>query len=176
MQKTISWVLAVVIIAGGWFLYASKASAPTVSENTEAPAQEAVDADTGVQTGNVSPVAPSTSSNTDATVALPTAGIPATVITYTDAGFVPSSVTIKKGQTVRWVNNSGSKVWPASAVHPQHSAYPQKSASDCLGSSFDACKGLAQGESWDFKFDYVGSWKFHNHLKASQWGVVNVTE
>ncbi|MEK7107433.1 MAG: hypothetical protein AAB899_04585, partial [Patescibacteria group bacterium] len=113
--------------------------------------------------------------NTGADAAAPDK-MPDAVIIYTDDGFAPSSATIKKGQTVRWANNSGSKVWPASAVHPSHGAYPQKSASDCFGSSFDACRGLAQGESWDFKFDYVGEWKFHNHLNASQKGSVTVAE
>lgn len=175
MQKAILWVLAVVIVAGGWFLYSSKAGAPTFSENAETPAQEAADADTGAPTGGESPAVQSANLNPDAVETAP-AGIPTEVITYTDAGFVPSSVTVKKGQIVRWMNNSGSKVWPASAVHPSHEVYPQKSPSDCLGSSFDACKGLAQGESWDFKFDVVGEWKFHNHLNASQRGAVKVTE
>ena len=40
MQKNVLWILAVVIIAGGWLLYSSKASAPTVSENAETPLQE----------------------------------------------------------------------------------------------------------------------------------------
>ena len=167
MQKNVLWILAVVIIAGGWFLYSSKASAPTVSENADTPLQEVAGTASGAMpvpgTGPVSE-----------TIVSP--AIPDAVIIYTDAGFSPSSVTVKKGQTVRWANNSGSKVWPASAVHPQHSAYPQKSASDCLGSSFDACKGLVQGESWDFKFDYVGEWKFHNHLNGAQKGAVTVTE
>lgn len=162
-QKSILWVLAVIIIAGGWYLYASKPA----QENGGVPAQEAVNTGTGAI------AVPETGPGTGAAVS---PGVSDAVITYTDAGFVPSSVTVKKGQTVRWMNNSGSKVWPASAVHPTHGVYPQKSASDCLGSSFDACKGLAQGESWDFTFDVVGEWKFHNHLNASQRGAVNVTE
>ena len=166
MQKATLWILGLVIIIGGWYLWTQMGtSAP--SENTDVFAQETADADIGVQAGNASPAVPSASSN---------ANVPATVITFTDAGFNPSSITIKKGQTVRWMNNSGSKVWPASAVHPQHSAYPQKSASDCLGSSFDACRALSQGESWDFTFTYVGNWKFHDHLHSSNTGVVNVTE
>lgn len=161
MQKNVLWVLAVVIVVAGWFLYSSKASAPTVSENTETPTQEVVDTATGAEPVSETAVSPA---------------VPDVVITFTDSGFAPSSVTVKKGQIVRWANNSGSKVWPASAVHPTHGVYPQKSPSDCLGSSFDACKGLAQGESWDFKFDYVGEWKYHNHLNGAQKGVVTVTE
>ena len=163
MNKTVLWVLALVIIAGGWFLYSST------------PAQEAGETGESVEGDTASQQVPAADAavNVTATVGV---NVPAEVITFTDNGFVPSTVTVKKGQTVRWANNSGAKVWPASAVHPSHAVYPQKSASDCLGSSFDACRGLAQGESWDFTFNYVGEWKFHNHLNASQWGAVTVTE
>ncbi|MDO8522137.1 MAG: cupredoxin domain-containing protein [bacterium] len=162
MNKIVLWVLAVVIVAGGWFLYSS------------APAQESADTEV-VAGGVVAPQAVSVEgANTNVTEVV--SKVPDIVITFTDSGFVPSSLTVKKGQTVRWANNSGSKVWPASAVHPTHGVYPQKSASDCLGSSFDACRALSQGESWDFTFDYVGEWKFHNHLNGSQKGSVIVTE
>jgi plastocyanin len=174
MQKNIVIFLGIVIIAGAWFLYSSKASAPTVSENT-ATAQQGAETGSVAGGGAVSQAMPAVGANANVKEMV-VVNVPDTVISFTDAGFVPSSVTIQKGQTVRWANNSGSKVWPASAVHPSHAVYPQKSGSDCLGSSFDACKGLAQGESWDFTFENVGEWKFHNHLSASQRGTVNVTE
>lgn len=100
------------------------------------------------------------------------------LITYTDSGYSPSEITITRGQTVRWVNNSESsrETWPASAVHPTHSIYPEKSEDDCLGSSFDACRGLLPGEFWEFTFDEVGEWRYHDHIHASQTGVIIVTE
>lgn len=168
MQKATLWILGLVIIIGGWYLFAKSDSQAPSEAGTQSQEQE--DADIKALAPNAPADAP------DVVVDVPQASIPETVVIYTDAGFNPSSVIIKKGQTIRWANNSGSKVWPASAVHPQHGAYPQKSASDCLGSSFDACRGLTQGESWDFKFDNGGVWKFHNHLNASHTGVVNVTE
>ena len=130
---------------------------------------QAEGADTDTSAGSVA-VGPTGASQTEAVA------VPVTVITFTDAGFEPSTVAIKKGQTVRWMNNSSTNTWPASAVHPTHSIYPQKSASDCLGSSFDACRGLAKGETWDFTFNDVGTWKFHDHLHASKTGSVTVTE
>src|SRR4051812_11391422 len=57
-------------------------------------------------------------------------------ITYTNDGFVPNEVTIKKGQRVRFINNSTQEVWPASGVHPTHTIYPEKEPTDCLGSAF----------------------------------------
>lgn len=106
-----------------------------------------------------------------------TPGEPVVIISYTNEGYRPSNVNIKVGDTVRFTNNSeDQETWPASAVHPTHSVYPENTANDCLGSSFDACRGLKSGESWDFRFDRVGEWRFHDHIHASKTGVVNVSE
>lgn len=163
MQKIVFWILALIVIVGGLYFYSST------------PVEKAVETGAGEDVVVAPQAVPVEGVDVNVTEMV-VENVPNAVITYTDAGFVPSSVTIRKGQTVRWVNNSGSKVWPASAIHPAHSTYPQKSASDCLGSSFDACKGLTQGEAWDFTFDLVGEWKFHNHMRSSQTGVVKVTE
>lgn len=98
------------------------------------------------------------------------------VITKTDEGFTPAQVEITKGQTVRFVNNSNRDMWPASAFHPTHTIYPEKTGSDCLGSSFDACEGIPPGESWPFTFNEVGEWRYHDHLNASRSGTVIVIE
>src|SRR5262245_38890966 len=74
-------------------------------------------------------------------------------ISITDDGFVPSHVTIHNGTTVVWENDGKKPHWPASANHPTHTVYPEHSQSDCLGSSFDACRGLEPGESFSFTFD-----------------------
>ena len=104
----------------------------------------------------------------------PSRGIVTATITYTDEGYTPSTVTIQKGEAVRFVNKSEKETWPASAVHPTHSIYPQKSDSDCLGSSFDACRDLSPGESWEFTFNYEGEWRYHDHLHAYHNGTVIV--
>lgn len=97
-------------------------------------------------------------------------------ISYTDDGFVPTEVTIKKGEAVRWTNDSSKVMWPASGVHPTHSLYPEKSDSDCLGSTFDACEQLPPGMTWEFTFHEVGNWRFHDHITPSKIGIVHVTE
>lgn len=98
------------------------------------------------------------------------------LVSFTGSAFNPQVTTIKKGQTVRFINNGTTDVWPASAVHPTHSAYPEKTASDCLGSAFDACRGLKPGESWDFTFNDVGTWGFHDHLHSRITGQIVVTQ
>jgi len=94
------------------------------------------------------------------------------VITYTSGGFSPSVINVKKGEEVTFLNESGGAMWPASAIHPTHTLYPTQGG--CVGSTFDACQGIQPGDSWSFKFDIAGSWKYHNHLNPSQTGTVVV--
>ncbi|HEY4523807.1 MAG TPA: IPT/TIG domain-containing protein [Candidatus Paceibacterota bacterium] len=95
-----------------------------------------------------------------------------------DGAFIPNQVSIKKGDTVTWTNVNCDLTWPASALHPTHGVYPQQTGACVVisGSDFDSCRGLKTGESWNFRFNYVGSWKYHDHLRPSVMGTVNVTE
>lgn len=95
-------------------------------------------------------------------------------ITYTDDGFSPRDITIPQGTRVRFLNASHEAVWPASGVHPTHTLYPEKESSDCLGSAFDACRGLTPGEFYDFTFYYVGTWPYHDHEHAYNSGTITV--
>lgn len=173
MGKYIGTLLALVVLGGGYLWWQSSQSAPqnqglvaTNEPNTSS--QEGANSDAATDTGDVP--------GADADVDVGVTDEPAVTITYNESGFSPSSVTVKKGEIVRWVNNSSQETWPASGVHPTHSNYPEKTASDCLGSAFDACKGLKSGESWDFTFNTVGEWRYHDHLHTSQTGVVIVQE
>lgn len=96
------------------------------------------------------------------------------VVTYTDKGFTPKIIEIDAGDTVVFVNNSSRGMWVASNIHPTHTLYPETSDSDCLGSSFDACTSTQVGESWSFTFDSAGSWDYHDHMKASRTGTIDV--
>ena len=96
------------------------------------------------------------------------------IVIYTDSGFSPETIEIENGETVRWVNNSSRTLWVASAIHPTHTLYPEKNDSDCLGSSFDACGGIAPEASFEFTFNESGSWKYHNHLSTGRRGTVDV--
>ena len=94
------------------------------------------------------------------------------VITYTDAGYSPSALEIKMGETVTFKNESQQSMWPASAMHPTHQEYP--TTGGCLGSAFDACMGVQPGDTWSFKFDIAGNWKYHDHLIPKNFGAVTV--
>lgn len=94
------------------------------------------------------------------------------VIIYTDAGFSPKTVTIKKGMTVTFQNLSSAQMWVASNPHPKHTDYPAKGG--CISSKFDACAGTNRNASWTFEFDIAGTWKYHDHLNPSQGGTIIV--
>ncbi len=87
-------------------------------------------------------------------------------INMTATGFEPSTVTVKKGTKVTFVNKDTKPHWPASAPHPTHTDLP----------SFDALKGIVAGASYSYTFDKVGTWKFHDHLLSTKFGSVVVVE
>ncbi|MEK7195942.1 MAG: DUF5667 domain-containing protein [Patescibacteria group bacterium] len=93
-------------------------------------------------------------------------------VVITDESFSPVELKVKKGDTVVWTNKGSNSSWPASAVHPTHDVYPEKGG--CIGSTFDACKGLNSGETFKFVFNQVGSWKYHDHLNSAHTGVIIV--
>lgn len=102
----------------------------------------------------------------------PAEPISSVTVTYDGKTYSPSSAEIKKGQSVIYVNKSSTNMWPASAMHPTHAAYP--TTGGCIGSTFDACDGIAPGGSWSFVFDTVGRWGYHDHLNPSARGTVVV--
>ncbi|MDP3947701.1 MAG: DUF5667 domain-containing protein [bacterium] len=87
-------------------------------------------------------------------------------ISMGDDGFSPTTLKIKKGDKVMWVNKGSRDYWPASAVHPTHEIYPE----------FDARQPIAPGASYSFVFEKAGSWKYHDHLNAGSTGVIVVSE
>lgn len=88
------------------------------------------------------------------------------VVVYTAEGkFEPERIDILAGDTVTWKNESDVGVWPASNIHPSHEILPE----------FDPLEDIPPGESWSFKFDENGYWRYHNHSYASEVGLVVVT-
>mgnify|MGYP003393963101 FL=1 len=95
-------------------------------------------------------------------------------VVITDEGFMPERITVEKGTTVTWINEGDRPHWPASNFHPVHSNYPELGG--CLGSKFDACRGLQKGESFSFKLNQVGIWPMHDHLFPGLTMIVEVVE
>lgn len=84
------------------------------------------------------------------------------ILTMAD-GFSPASLTIKVGDRVTWVNESGTDATVNSAPHPAHTNYPPLN----LGSFSD-------GATLSLVFDKPGTYKYHNHLNPSQFGAIVV--
>ena len=87
-------------------------------------------------------------------------------VILTENGFSPKEINIHKGDTVIFTSTTERDFWPASDLHPTHTIYPE----------FDPREPVPSSKSWTFKFDKVGSWKFHDHLFPSQRGVINVVD
>ena len=159
MSKTILGILVIVLLGGGYYFYNTSFSlapeTPIVQE----------------QTNNVV-ATPPVEENNDTAIRIPNE-----VVMYTDKGFSPSTITIKQGTKVTFVNNTTNKMWVASDEHPTHTEYDGKTKTehcpDTLGTAFDQC---ASGSTYTFTFNKVGSFDYHNHSVASDGGKVIVTQ
>ncbi|MFH0806375.1 MAG: hypothetical protein V1885_01475 [Candidatus Brennerbacteria bacterium] len=151
MNKAWYIALAVVVVVGAFFLFASEGAPNGNSDMLTVPSDEI--------SGAVGSVGVHT-------------------VRITANGFEPASLIIKKGDIVTWVNESGRNVWPASAMHPTHKVYPGSDISKCgsaeAANIFDSCQGISTGGSWSFIFNEVGTWKYHDHLRATVFGSVAV--
>lgn len=88
-------------------------------------------------------------------------------VTITSSGFSPATLTVHKGDTVRWVNASGSQAYVAPDEHPTHQAYP--------GQWDDAGDGdIANGQEYSHTFTSTGTFLYHDHLRANRTGTIIV--
>ena len=94
------------------------------------------------------------------------------IITYTDSGFSPGTITVAKGTTVIFKNKSSVDFYPASNPHPIHNGYP--TTGGCAGSTFDACASIPPGGSWSFTMTSKGTWRYHDHWNAGRPGIIIV--
>lgn len=153
-------VLVLLIIFGGWWLFFK--TAPTAAMSA------AVDTSTDTTTTQ-------TTSDTSA----PTAPMSATV-TYTDAGFSPATVTVAKGGSITFINQSSHRMWVASDPHPTHEGYDGTTRSQHCPASytgakpFDECSAAQAGGSFTFTFNQSGSWGYHNHAVDEDKGTIIV--
>jgi len=165
-MKAIIWIVVILLIIGGIFFFMNDDTEDDDgvmeedNENTslEVPAPGSEGVDEMKVNGE----------NTEESSELKTP-----TVFYTKNGFSPREITVKKGEAVRFINQSGRNMWVASAQHPTHKKYPAKSDGDCLGSSFDQCESVG-AEVWSFTFDVEGEHGFHNHVQANHFGKVIV--
>ena len=87
------------------------------------------------------------------------------VVSITKNGFVPATLVIKAGQTVKWTNDDDSPHRVASDPHPNHTGL----------SGFDSENNLDAGASFNFNFEKTGTFGYHDHLNPETLkGVISV--
>jgi plastocyanin len=148
-------VLLLILGFGGYILFSDRFFGGTSITSTS----------TATSTANstTSP-ATTTSTSTTGSVSTSTSNVVQTVV-YNGTSFSPSTVTIKLGQAVRFVNQSSGAMSVASDPHPTHVNYPE----------FDQFKSGERGQaSYTFTFQKTGRWGFHNHQNPSVVGTVIV--
>ena len=138
-----------------------------------------------VTTTEQSPVAaPETeatpSSGITVTADIVTAANKVVTVTYTEQGFSPQSVSVDVGDTVHFVNSSSHGMWVGVDEHPTHTKYDGTSTKEhcaqgkTTNGTFDTCTPLPAGTSYDFKFTKLGTFPYHNHVRAASVGTVIV--
>lgn len=156
MNKTITTIIIIIILLGGYFLLKDTSEPiPSVSEST-----------------NQEPI------TEPSTLEQPSEQLPTTeenVITYTNTGYSPNTITIKVGETVIFKNQSTNNMWTASGAHPTHFLYSgtslEEHCPDVSSTAFDQC---GSGNEYSFTFMKSGTWKYHNHLNPSDTGTIVV--
>jgi len=172
MNNTSIIVILLVIVAaigGGSYLYTQNAQTPEVD----------VPADTSGAAGTMPEDAGGTWSDTPEIEinAEADASLSANTVHYTDAGFSPSTITVKKGTVVSFLNQSDREMWVATDEHPSHTGYAGTSRNEhCTAGSATAFDQCGRGNVYMFTFDKVGTWDYHDHVNAQFGGTVVVTE
>ena len=162
-MKTILAVIAVIIVAGiAYFVFAPKTQAPVTNPETAGGTSAPLETTNPVGAGDTTTTVSTTNTVT---------------VTYDGKAFSPASVSIKKGDTVKFVNTSGSPMWVASDPHPMHSGYSGTTVSqhcpDTAGTAFDEC---STASTYSFVFGKVGSWGYHNHVNHCATGTIVVNQ
>lgn len=85
-------------------------------------------------------------------------------VVLTEYGFEPEQLVIKVGDKVIFNSELQTPYWPASNLHPSHTIYPE----------FDSLDAIFPPSNWEFIFDRVGEWKYHDHLSADKRGLIVV--
>ena len=88
-------------------------------------------------------------------------------ITSTSSGFSPADAKIKSGGTITWINDGNSEIQIGANPHPVHTGNRELS-----GGGFVLT--LKSGEQATVKMEKIGSFGYHDHLNASQGGIITV--
>lgn len=88
-------------------------------------------------------------------------------VTLGDNGFEPAQVTVKSGDQIQWVNNTGAKIQIGSDPHPVHTANKEVSGGQFV-------LDIEAGAVALVTVTKTGTWGYHDHLNAGVRGKVTV--
>lgn len=173
-KNSLITVIIIFILLGGFYFFYNKSekqdNIANLQKNSESTSSNSDSAPTVATTGTVAVENNLTISSVQNTEE-------PTTVTYTPTGFSPSTVTIKQGQTVTFVNQSGKKMWIGSAIHPTHEKYSGTTLKDhCPDTKLDSFDQCATGDIYTFIFKKAGTWGYHNHVSSGDKGIIIVTE
>lgn len=119
--------------------------------------------------------APSTTSQSEAStkVQSPLESAPksdSVTVIYTDRGFSPASLTVTKGTTIVFDNQTEIPMWVASDPHPEHTDYPDFDVMRNNGGQYPEPRN-----DFNFTFDNLGNWTYHNHAMPDHTAKITVT-
>jgi plastocyanin len=165
MQKNYLWafVIVIVIVLGIIFLSGNKQAAAPASTN-EIPATQTKTTPTSSTKSSGTTVAPGPTEGVGVNTSTNQANAPRATVNFTNNGFSPSSIEVKAGTIVTFVNQSSLGMWVASDPHPTHTNYP----------GFDEKGQVSNGGNYSFTFTKVGTWGYHNHLDPRRIGSIIV--
>jgi len=85
-------------------------------------------------------------------------------IRYTDRGFNPDTITVNKGTTVFFINNSNKAFWPTTPI-VNGTFQP---------ANFDAGTAIVTGGKYQYTFTTAGTWTYHDRFATTSKGTVIV--
>ena len=139
MNKVVAVLVVVIVLAGGAYALTRHKNPPASSSSTSS---NAMNMDTS-------------SSKSDSSKPVAT-----NVVNIVNFAFSPTSITVKKGTTVTWVNKD-------STAHTITETDSQKGPSSA---------SVAPGESYSFSFNAAGTFQYYCSIHPSMKGTVTVTE
>lgn len=149
---------AVVLVVAGYFFFQSRDVVAPIDESVSGVSTSTSESSTKTQSTKT------TTGATKSVTSLPTMTKEGYyLISYTDKGFIPKTLEISAGKSVRFVNNA-SKAMRIFADDKTSSLYNEMNQSKTVG----------RGGIYDFTFVTAGTWAYHNENNPVDKGVVVV--
>lgn len=91
-------------------------------------------------------------------------GMKMETVRFTNQGYIPSELEVSVGTMVQFVNETNGEMWVASSEHPGHTDLP----------TFDQFSPSVKTSVYNYTFDQIGTWSYHDHLMPTFTGIVKV--